>query len=350
MLLDPVRRLLRLRTYLLMALALVTVVVAVLGPDVWDPLARLCPAPPTFGADVAPSVRAPLEALFDHDLLYCADAPEGIATLAGPVYWGSDGLNSILYFDATSMQGVGVARYGYNDFVPAPPGDAPPRGFNPVRAGREAYTNQAPVAGEERPGYYFRVQAAPLDSDTAVIVDVAGPATPQEGMTGRNFWLDLERLVGFLRNAATRAEGSRDAEARVAIPIVPRRWEAVRRRQVTPELAGEDGQPSLDVITKAQLEGPTLYQTASGLLSGAVWVAGVVTDTTPALVLVPDGGGAPIAPVSSALWTTAISPMTLASFGFEPRPPGAIFEARFWQDAGRQASAPPDETWRLAFP
>jgi len=312
----------------------------------------VCTAPPEYKDDVPAELRARLNTLAQRGQLYCPKPPEGLKNLVGPVYWGSDGVDSILFFQGTDMTGVTVDRYGFGqDYLPGPRGGPPPVAFRNTSTGRLIYGNQAPPGSR----YFVLTLGTPADSDVAVDVRISGPATENERLSGRNFWRDLERLTHFVQGQPAAQRG--DTTVRVAVPVLPERWIAGRRRLVAPEFAraAQKGDtevvPDFGKVRAAKLERPTWLQTLNGTLGSGVWVAGVVTGTTPALTLAPRAGGAPLAAQGDAQrWATTGSPMTLASFSFPPLPQGATFEARYWHDQRRAATAPPDVTFPVVAP
>jgi hypothetical protein len=346
---QQARKLMRLRIYLIVGIVLLGVVASTVGDDLARLFIRPCAAPPDYRADVPAHVREQLDQLHANGLLYCSPPVEGLATMSEPIYWGSDGLTSVLFFQADDLAGLGVTRYGFGGgvtgtaFVPGEPGAAPPDGFRDAAAGRPALSNQAPPGS----GFYYRVHGAPAAADTAVNVTLVGPARQAAGMGSRDVFRDLELAWNWLRRKPSRVLG--DTTVRIPIGIVPERWEPHVRRSVTPELAGAGGEPTFRALTAAAPDQPTYYHVVGGLLTTTVWVAGVVSGTNPVVYLVDDAGRAR-EPQASARWTSAISDQILAHFAFEPLPPATAVEARYWADRRAAGTAPPDHVWPIAIP
>jgi len=345
---QQLRKVMRLRRFAVMLMIGLGILMGILGDRILTPIARLCPAPPAYGADVSDEIREQIDLLFQLDLLYCGELSSAQAMLTEPVYWGSDGINSVLFFQPVSLEGMGVKNIGFgNDFLPPPPGDSPPLGFEPDLPGQTIYRNQAPEGAK----YYYRVEGAPADYDYAVRVRLRGPAAERRGLTGRDVWDDIDRVLNRLRGDA-RPEGRRRVTAQASMPILPDRWKDIRQRWVNPELADESGDPTFSLIANAELPGPTLYQIVNGPLGSTIWIAGAVTDTNPALILVPEVGGQSAAePFSTTLWVGGQETATvLAEFAFAPQPAGIAFEARYWHREGARGTSPPDNTWPVEFP
>lgn len=350
---QQARRLRRLRTYLIVGVVLLAMVVGV----VWPRLQRLvetCPEPPTMAEDVPDSIRLQLETLYEQGLLYCME--EGLADLVSlndKVYWGTDGVSSVLYFPADSLEGVGVTRYGTGSntgagaFNVGAPGASPPTGFVEDTVGRAALRNGAP----EGASYFYLFRGAPADTDSAATVTIKGPAVVQETVTERDFFRDLDILWAWLQRKPPEEIGSASRLLRTI--IVPERWMEVRRRAIDPALANDEGEPSFAALRDLAPTEPMLYQTVSGPLGTTVWVAGVVSGTTPSMVLAaPDGQG--LTPFASSPWISDNTDVVLRHFAFDPLPPGDGYEARYWTD-GEEArtgagGAEPDYTWPVTVP
>lgn len=345
------RKLLRYQYFLLSLVAIVFVLVGILarlGIDlVPDP--PLCEALPAYRAEVPARVRADIDGLFAAGLLYCGEPDAGLASVEPRIYWGSDGTRSVVFFQARpgmTLAQVGVPDYAFNvEFVPGPAGDEPMPGYRAERFGIPAWLNEAE---ESPPGYYYRVDGAPAPSDASVRVTVQGPAAEQEGLSGRDFMRDLELAWAYIRGEV-REEG-RTVKRPLTMPILPERWEATRNRQVNPALANAQGLHEVQIVAGADLPEPALFQTVHGASGSSVWVAGIVTGTTPALVLVPRAGdaAAPIEPRAVSTWSSRVGPNRLALFAFDALPPGA-YDARYWNDGRRRDETPPDQIWPAAF-
>lgn len=345
-------KVLALRRYFFIGLILMAIAFAIFGDRLLRPFSPVCEEQPVYRDDVPADLRAQLDALFAAGQLYCPEPPEGLKNLTGPVYWGSDGVDSVLFFQGTDLTGTAVERYGFGqDYLPGPRGGPPPVGFRNASSGRLIFANQAPAGSS----YFVLKLGTPADADYAVDVRITGPATENERVTGRNFWRDLDRLTRFVQGQPP--EQRRNTTVRVAAPVLPDRWIAGRRRVVAPEYAvggaadDTEVRPDFAKVRGAQLAGPTWLQTVNGTLGSGVWVAGVITGTMPMMALVPRGGGEPLAPQGEAQrWVTTGSPMTLASFSFPPLPAGATYDARYWHDARRAVTAPPDATFPVVAP
>ena len=106
---DLARRLLRWRIYLLLGLALLAVIVGQTGFRMLGTSA--CEALPSFQPTVSDDLRADLELLHARGLLYCKPLREGLDDVDPIVYWAADGMNSLLFFQATAgadLSDVGV--------------------------------------------------------------------------------------------------------------------------------------------------------------------------------------------------------------------------------------------------
>jgi len=339
------RRFRRARALIILGLLILGALASVFADPLGRVLAPTCAEPPTYHADVPDDVRGVLDSLFDNDLLYCAEPSEPFAGLDGPIYWGSDGLSSWVFFQADNLRGVGLTRYAFGeDFAVTPPGDSPPASYNPTAARSRA--NQATA---ENPTYFFRRDGAPSSGDARVALRVRGPQAPTAGRPGaRSVWRDLDRLIGWLRGDAL-AKGTVPSEV-----LIARQPEALVQRverRVAPGLADEAGELDKAKLAEVALGEPVLMQAVTGMFGNSVWVAGVVTDTVPALELVPPGGGEPVAPFDRSLWRGGEGQAPLALFAFDPLTTNAPHTARFWLDGLAAGSgAAPDAAWPVEFP
>jgi hypothetical protein len=372
------RRVMRWRTYIFVAIIAFGAFMGVYGGAILKRFVRPCNAAPAYHADVPQALRDQLGALHARGLLYCSAPMAGLVSTNSPVYWGSDGISSVLFFQADRMDDLGVVRYGFGQsvqsaFTPVTAGAGPIDGVREDAAGRPAITNQAPPGAT----YFYRLQGAPATNDSVVAVTVRGTARPQPGVSGRDAFRDLEMLWNIVRGRPrTEIE---ETTAQVSIPILPEEWLGAGRRDTNPSLADDQGQLSAKAIRAAAPRTPELAQTVSGVLGTTIWVAGVMSDTTPALVLVPQGdaavgvtppptqaGGtattstatavpaAPatgvITPTAQAGWVVMASDEYLEHFAFPPLPSGARYEARYWHDGKQQAAKPADYVWNVAVP
>lgn len=346
-------------------LAMLAVAVSLLDVGALEVFNPTCEARPDYAPGVDPTVQAQLNTLFDNGLLYCGQPSIPFRGLRGPIYWGSDGMSSVLFFQADSMAGVGVITYLYNNqYRVGPPGESPPLSYGEVRVGRPALVNQAPG---ESPAYFFRRDGAPLAADAIVNIEVDGPALPRTPapVGGRSVWRDVDRVLALLRRTSTTNLDAGSARSTVALSFLTERWRDLVRRVPSDGFADDDGTPSLTRLRDARLDGtlpaePFVFQRATGLFGHSLWVANVVTTTRPALVLAPPradaaaaGARAPIEPISSSVWRSDAMLVPLAVFAFDPLPvpAGAPLEARFWADGQRAAAGgPPDQTWTVTFP
>lgn len=343
---ERATRVLAFRRYLLIGFLVLGVVLAVFGDRFLRPLSPTCPEAPVYAQEVAEGIRTQLDALFAAGQLYCVTPPEGLKNLVGPVYWGGDGVNSALYFQLSDPVGTVVTRYAFGqNYLPGPRGGPPPVGFRNESPARLAYSNQAP----EGAGFYYFLAGSPGDADFAVDVTIRGPAIPNEGLTDRNAWRDMENVWRLLQGQA--AAERQQTTARAAMPVLPDRWYDKRRRIVAPEMATlvgseEEGQRSVPDPAKlrdAQLPAPVVYQVLNGPLGSGVWVAGVVTGTYPALVLVPRSGGAAIIQdFETQTYAAQGTAVRLASFSFPPLPNGAVFDGHYWHNGAKRGTTEPD--------
>lgn len=344
-------------------LAMLAIAVSLLDVGALEVFNPTCEERPVFDAGVDPTVQARLNTLFDNGLLYCGQPSIPFRGLRGPIYWGSDGMSALLFFQTDSLAGVGVSTYLYNNqYRVGPPGESPPLSYGEVRVGRPALVNQAPG---DAPTYFFRRDGAPLPADAVVNIEVDGPAQPRTPapVGGRSVWRDVDRVIAFLRRTSTTNLDADAARSTVALSFLTERWRDLVRRTPADGFADDDGTPSLTRLRDARLDGslpgePFVFQRASGIFGHSLWVANVVTTTRPALVLVtppPTAGRpvAPIEPISTSVWRSDAMLVPLAIFAFDPLPvpAGTPLEARFWADDARSAAgAPPDRTWQVTFP
>ncbi len=354
----------RLWTRLRRAWLLIIIVLTVLGitlrlggDRLRDLTAGTCDAAPTFGADVPRRLQAELNYLFDNKLLYCEEPQRAFLGLKGPIYWGSEGTTSILFFQAESLDGVGVTRYGFGSpgdlFQVTPMGGAPPAGYGELRAGAPVIRNQAEG---DAPNYFVHRAGPPPEGDVMVSARVRGPSTPDTRVIGnRDVVSDVTRLWDRLRGRQqTDPTGGGSTVSEVFFAIWTGRWDIVIGRDVNPELdIGEEASHAA-ALRKANedgvLDGPAWYQTVSGELASAVWAAGVLTETRPAMRLL-DAEGSEVPPIGSGLFQSSVSGIPLAMFGYAPQPTGVPFEAELWLDERARADgAEPDLRFPVTFP
>ena len=158
-------------------LAMLGVGISLLNQGAFEVFNPTCDARPSYDPGVDPTVQAKLNYLYDNGLLYCAEPKVPFRGLRGPIYWGSDGMSALLFFQADSLAGVGIVTYLYNNtYRVGPPGDSPPYSYGELRAGRPALVNQAP---DDATTYFYRRDGAPLDSDAVVNISIDGPAQPR---------------------------------------------------------------------------------------------------------------------------------------------------------------------------
>lgn len=349
------RRIRRLRLYFILFAGALGMVFAVFGTDILGVFVRHCDAPPSYQADVPPTVRAEIDTLFANDLLFCPEPSNPIEGLNGPIYWGSDGMRSVLFFQADDLTGVGVTEYIYGEnFLVLPMGDSPPIGYRLLGSGQPIYRNEAPQQEDgPRPTYFYRRDGAPQAVDLQVAITVRGDRPPREGVVGaRDPFEDIERIWDRIRGVQRETTTGGSTSSRVGFPILASDWAPLIRREVTPELATAEGEPSIERLSAAELAEPVVYQRLGGLLGSSLWVAGVVTETnrSPAVVLVGPGDET-IEPLKSSVWTSGRAPNTpLALFAFDPLPTDTAFQARYWHTASEAGIGPPDLTWSITFP
>jgi len=348
---QQARRLMRARVYLIVAVAAIGLVMAAFGDRILERFARTCDAAPVFLDEVPTAVRERLLALHAADLLYCSAAVDGLATMSEPVYWGSDGVSSVLFFQAESLEGVGVTRYGFTSgmegaYVPPTRGTPLVPRFREDGAGRIVYRNEAPDGSR----YFVRFQGAPTVSDRVVEITISGTATPQEGLTGRDVFRDIEILMARLRGEPPASLGA--TAVQIPIPIQPERWIDVPRYETDARWADDEGRPDHAALVADPPDAPTPFFTVTAPLGTTVWVAGVVTGTRPTLALAPARETqAPDAlePVASARWFGLDAPIVLAHFAFEPVAAGGSYDARYRVDDA-DGVAPADLAWSVVIP
>ncbi len=171
-------RLLRLWRWWVLGLVAIGVVVTMGGQNLLAPAARTCRQAPVLDAGVEAPVRERLMRLYELGLLYCGSTQDTFEWLDEPVYWGSDGLVSILFFRVGRPGDIAIARYVFgNNYPPSPVGDGPAPGLVPSAA-QPATTDHAPSGAT----YTYRLDGAPADDDYAVNIDLNG--TPEPGASG----------------------------------------------------------------------------------------------------------------------------------------------------------------------
>lgn len=347
---QQARRLMNLRVYLIVAVVLVGIVFSLLGDRLQNIVVQPCEALPAYRADVPDDLRNRLALLHERGLLLCSDPVEGLAPMQERIYWGSDGLNSILFFQPEDVGQITLTRYGFGTatmgeaFVPGEPGASPPAGFREVTIGQPARSNQAP----EGATYFVRVHGAPISTDSVVSVSLAGPAIEAAGLSERDFFRDLELLWGRLMRRPERVVGN--TVVRVPIPIAPSRWEEHLARAINPSFADDEGLESYRALVDAAPDRPDWYKVENGSLATTVWVAGVVSGTNPVLVLAA-ASDQEIEPSASALWASNTTDLVLAHFAFAPLEAGSAYEARYWNERrDRDAGAAPDRRWPVTVP
>lgn|GEM_PF-2277031 len=356
-------------------LAMLGVGISLLNQGTFEVFNPTCDARPNYDPGVDPTVQAKLNYLYDNGLLYCAEPKVPFRGLRGPIYWGSDGMSALLFFQADSLAGVGIVTYLYNDtYRVGPPGDSPPYSYGELRAGRPALVNQAPDGATR---YFYRRDGAPLNSDAVVNLSIDGPAQPRTPapVGGRSVWRDVDRIIATLRGTSPTKLNAGTARSTVALTFLSERWRSGVRRAGAEPFIDEDGTPSVLRLRDAQLDGtlpaePFVFQRSSGAFGQSLWVANVVTTTVPALVIAPNGapsgaagttGGTAgaadaretVLPISTSIWQSAAMLVPLAVFAFDPLPvpAGTPLEARFWADGSRRSDgAAPDHVWPVTFP
>jgi len=346
------RRLMRLRLYFFIFVLVLSGLFAYFGTGILGVFVNTCEERPTYRPDVPPDVRGRVDVLFDNDLLFCPEPSDPFEGLDGPIYWGTDGLRSVLFFQADSLRGIGVRRYAYGqNFTVQNIGDAPPPGYNPVRAGRRVYSNQAisPTDGEA-PNYFFRQDGAPRSDDLQVEIVVRGRAAPDERIIGGgDVFDDLEALWDRLSGSGgSREERVGSALTRSVFPILSETWEERVRRQAPKRWAREDGVPAIALVNEVPPDAPAVSQTMTALLTNSIWVAGVDIELVPRIRIMLDGEA--IEPVETTVWSSDVQPVALALFAFDPLPSATPLQAEFWADGRAARDDPPDAVWEVTFP
>lgn len=355
------RRLLRWRIYLVVGLAILALVIRQMG-GVGGLGSRACPALPSFRADVPLQLRAELGLLQEAGLLYCKPLRAGLKDVDPMVYWGSDGLSSLLFFQAregADLSTVGLPLYrfsdGQNQIYPSRPGDRRPSHFVQAQEGDRVWSNEAEG---EAPGYYVRREGAPGAGASAVMVEVNAPLLVDDGLTDRDFLQDLERGLDWLRGQAGVQGGASGRGTReLTFLIDQERWALRQQRDSNPALQTADGQPDWLRLSREPLPRPQLFQRVQGLLASSVWVAGAISGTQGALLLCDQAGGGAddadggLAPRDGHQWRPLGPGSALEIYAFAPLPAGKPYEALYWTDAARQAAGlPPDQRFVVAFP
>ena len=339
----------------IVALLAITTLLRTFGDGLVDLTSPTCAEPPSFRTDVPTTVRAELSYLFDNGLLYCETPQRPFRGMDGPVYWGSEGTTSVLFFQAESLRGVGVVGYGFGRpgqlFDVTPAGGAPVSSYGEQRRGAMAIRNESEV---EAPQHFVFHGGAPLSSDMMATARIRGPNPPREGGIGsRDAVRDITGLWDRLRGRTPRS-ASFTTESEVFFSIVPSRWAILVKEDVNPLLAQGDEATIPAALQRAKeegaIEGPAWYKTVSGDLASAVWAADVATDTRPALLL-RDGSGAELEPDRVVLFESSLTGLPLALFPFAPQPVDTPFEASLWLDEdARTDGAPADLTFPVTFP
>ncbi len=345
----------KLRRYYLLLIVASVVIFAVLqftGLSVFSP--PPCESAPEYREDVPADLRQTIDAFQEAGLLYCRDLREGLRTVAPTVYWGSDGLNSLIFFQAVegeNLSGVGVPAYtfgdGQDEFFPSRRGDWRHPGFTQRVEGRRVWRNQAE---SEDPAYYYRFDGAPGVGMATTFISVRGPAVVQEGLTDRSFLQDLERIINILRRQEQVRQAGRLITRDLTLLVDTSRWDEVVQREINPLLLDEEARMDYLALRDEVLPETILYQSAQSISGSTVWLAGLPEDANPAMVLVPRQGGPPIEPIEQSVWDSLGEGTPLVHFAFPKQPDGSVHEARYWEDAETRAEAEPDRTWPVAFP
>lgn len=343
-------RLRRVRVLFIVAVVVLGGVFVLFEEPISRRLAPTCDAPPTYHDDVPLEVRSRIDTLFDNGLLYCGDPQTSFRGLEGPIYWGSDGMQSHLFFQAEDMRGVGLRAYGFasgafgEGFMVSPPGDGPPAGYGMHDATTPSRTNQA---GVDDPSFYYRVGGAPADTDNRVHIVAQGrSAEPETGGIGQgSVWSDIDRVLALFGEEDTRVTGTSYAE--LDIPIRPALWEDLVQRQAQESLTDVEGRPLTNRLPEAGFDEPAVWQTVTGLFGNTVWVAGVDLEREPALRLALEGRT--FEPHTTQLWDSGEIGVPLAMFAFDPLPVSRELEALYWADEDR-VEGEPDAAWSISFP
>jgi hypothetical protein len=339
----------------LMALAIVATVISLSGVSILEP--KACALRPEYLPSVAEADRQQVDALFDAGLLYCKELREGLATVAPDLYWGSDGMSSLLFFQALpgeSLSDVGVSAYAFGDgegqTYPSRAGDRRHPRFSQLAEGRRVWSNQA-EGGDGVRDYYLRRDAAPAIGEVNVYVKIIGPSEPDAGLTDRNFLRDLEQIWTRFRGGQTGSFlGARVVGRDTTFVYVPERWEPWVAREINPALLNEEGELDYQVLHETQWPEVMLYQSVQGILGSSVWVAGVVSGTTPAMWIQVPGETEAIVPEVATAWVSTAGGSGLALFSFARLESGRPYEAQYWADpAAQKGGRPPDKSWPVVF-
>ncbi len=351
------RRLLRWRIYLILGLSLLAMVIGRVGLGSLG--SRACRALPAFRAEVPAELRQELGLLQEAGLLYCKPLRAGLAAVDPMVYWGSDGLSSLLFFQAAAgadLSAVGLGSYrfsdGQNQIFPSRPGDGRPAGFLQAREGDRVWSNQA---SGEAPTYYLRREGAPGAGVGVVMVEVSAPMVVDENLTDRDFLQDLEHALDWLRGRAGVQGGASGRGTRDLNFLIDRdRWSPYLQRDTNPAFQTAEGAPDLTRLSREPLSRPQIFQRVQGLLGSSVWVAGAISGTQGALLLQEQNavaGEAGIQPRDQHQWRPLGPGSAMELYAFPSLPAGRPFEALYWSDAADQAGGrPPDQRFVVAFP
>jgi hypothetical protein len=299
--------------------------VSLFWTQVTDVLVPPCDHPPQLAPDTEPSTAVAVAALFERELLYCPEVPSGLVGIGAELYWGSDGVNSLLYLPMEPGTDVSLRNYVADDFAIPAPGGRPPVRFQ--MAGRPSYRNQAP----EGAAYYTLLLGAPQSSAASINVALNG-RVGADGIEQRDFINDMVDLWDRARSNTD--EGYRTV--RVRFGITPRRWEDdVTEHIYMSELS------SAAYVGDVEVPSPSVYRTLAGPLGSSIWVAGIVTGTLPALTWHPGSPEGPaVEPAWTQRWADGETGRLMYSFAFPPGV-GETGFASFWSDESN-ASQPPD--------
>lgn len=358
---DLARRLLRWRIYLIIGLTLLAIVIGRVGLGGLGSPA--CEALPSFRADVPAELQAELRLLLEAGLLYCKPLRAGLEKVEPMVYWGSDGLSSLLFFQApegADLSAAGLPFYRFSDgedqIFPSRPGDQRPSGFIQAQEGDRVWSNQAQGAA---PGYYLRREGAPGNAVGVVMVEVSAPLVVDQRLTDRDFLQDLERGLDWLRGQAAGQGGASGRGSRDLNFLIDQdRWAGHLQRDSNPALQTADGRPDWVRLSQEALPRPQIFQRVQGLLGSSIWVAGAVSGTQGALLLREPAAGAAadslagtIAPRDQQQWRPVGRGSAAELYAFPPLPSGKPYEALYWSDAADQAAGePPDQRFAVVFP
>ncbi len=319
----------RLRRNAILIVVMIGVVYVVLRDPIDRWLTPPCDQALVLDPSLPPETRNLVEALQDQELLYCPPTPSGLAGFSGPVYWASDGVNSLLYYGFSPDNRVGIGRYEFTGRPVMAAGDAAPAGLIPT--GRPAYRNEAPKGAP----FYLVTMGAPRHGEVGVAVDFHAHGEPQAGYSNRNFWTDGMNALRRLRGDPLTTESSR---VQLTFAIVPDRWASSSSVWSDPVL---DSAGTGDFRGAALVDPPpelALARVVSGNLGAGAWVAGVISGTRPALTTVPDGDlGRTTELASFSLWRTR-SGLPFALFALPALDSGVPYSFEIWADAGDKAA------------